>query len=78
MLKQTKSPGSYGCQREVYHPLSPNAEPTALLFYDSGDDSDTEKEENGASKGSSVRARQMLHVGKEQGLCAWSDLWDVY
>jgi len=28
----------YGCPREVYHPLSSRAEPTAVLFYESSDD----------------------------------------
>ncbi|KAA8903656.1 GLE1-like protein-domain-containing protein [Sphaerosporella brunnea] len=42
MLK-TKTPkksGTYGCVREVYHPLSPLAEPSAVLFYDSDEESD--------------------------------------
>ena len=30
----------YGCPREVYHPLSSRAEPTAVLFYESSDDDD--------------------------------------
>ncbi|RPA93794.1 hypothetical protein L873DRAFT_1793385 [Choiromyces venosus 120613-1] len=28
----------YGCPREVYHPLSSRAEPTAVLFYESSDE----------------------------------------
>ncbi|KAI5805894.1 GLE1-like protein-domain-containing protein [Geopyxis carbonaria] len=42
LLPTPKSAGSYGCEREVYHPLSPNAEPSALFFYDSDDDPEDE------------------------------------
>lgn len=37
------SPGQYGCPREIYHPLSPKAEPTACLFYDE-DESESDGE----------------------------------
>jgi hypothetical protein len=37
-----KSSGSYGCQREVYHPLSPLAESTAILHYNSDDEDEDE------------------------------------
>ncbi|KAI5815002.1 GLE1-like protein-domain-containing protein [Pyronema omphalodes] len=40
--KNGKPAGSYGCVREVYHPLSPLAEPSAILYYESeGDDEDS-------------------------------------
>lgn len=37
----------YGCQREVYHPLSKHAEPTALTYYDSSDEEDEGKVQKG-------------------------------
>ncbi|KAI5798718.1 GLE1-like protein-domain-containing protein [Pyronema domesticum] len=41
LWKNGKPAGSYGCVREVYHPLSPLAEPSAILYYESeGDDED--------------------------------------
>jgi hypothetical protein len=44
-----KTSGSYGCQREVYHPLSPLAEPSAILSYNSDDDDEDDEEEVTAS-----------------------------
>lgn len=38
MLKPTTR--GYGCQREVYHPLSKHAEPNAILQYESSDEED--------------------------------------
>ena len=40
LWKSPQSTGTYGCQREVHHPLSPLAEPSAVLFYDSDDSED--------------------------------------
>lgn len=40
LLKSPQSPGTYGCQREVYHPLSENAEKLAILYYDSAESED--------------------------------------
>ncbi|KAF8477519.1 GLE1-like protein-domain-containing protein [Kalaharituber pfeilii] len=39
------STGSYGCTREVLHPLDPRAEPSAVLYYDSNSDDELEDEE---------------------------------
>jgi len=39
-----QSTGSYGCVREVYHPLDPRAEPSALFYYDSSSDEESEGE----------------------------------
>jgi hypothetical protein len=45
-----KTSGSYGCQREVYHPLSPLAESSAILHYNSDeDDEDDEDDEAGVT-----------------------------
>jgi hypothetical protein len=42
LLQSPRSAGSYGCEREVFHPLSPRAEPSAILYYDSSEDEDGE------------------------------------
>ncbi|KAL7276343.1 hypothetical protein RUND412_000684 [Rhizina undulata] len=39
------SAGSYGCQKEVFHPLSPNAEPSAVIYYETSSDEDEVDEE---------------------------------
>ena len=39
-----QSAGSYGCVREVLHPLDPRAEPSALLYSDSSSDEESEGE----------------------------------
>lgn len=39
-----QSAGSYGCVREVLHPLDPRAEPSALFSYDSSSDEEYEGE----------------------------------
>ena len=50
--KTKRSGGSYGCVREVYHPLSPLAEPSASIFYDS----DADHEDDGSLPSPSSRA----------------------
>ena len=39
-----QSTGSYGCVREVLHPLDPQAEPSALLYYDTSSDDEFDDE----------------------------------
>lgn len=39
-LAPTAARRGYGCQREVYHPLSKRAEPSALIYYESSDEED--------------------------------------
>lgn len=66
--KTKKSGGSYGCVREVYHPLSPLAEPSASIFYDS----DADQEDDGPLSSPSSKAallRMEEHPPPQQQPC---------
>lgn len=56
LFSSPKSGGSYGCLREVFHPLSPLAEPSAVLFYDSDDDEDDESVSGGSTSEKSEKS----------------------
>jgi hypothetical protein len=60
LWKDGKPGGSYGCVREVYHPLSPLAEPSAILYYES--DGEDEDEDSAASSSLKPTLPRMKHL----------------
>lgn len=58
IFRSPRSGGSYGCQREIFHPLSPRAEPSALLYYVSSDDDEEDNDFGMSPKSHKARFAQ--------------------